>query len=192
MALVLEKIRVLDFTVLMQGPHATQMLADLGADVIKIERPGTTAGLPDERYGHRGGYGRDPDDSPFMAVVFLAHNRNKRSITVDLKQEKGKNIIRRLLETSDVVYENFRPGVMARLGFSYEDCCRINPSIIYASATGYGPDGPYAHRPGQDLLAQALGGFDAVNATADGRPMTIGFPVTDLLGAMSLPAKASR
>jgi crotonobetainyl-CoA:carnitine CoA-transferase CaiB-like acyl-CoA transferase len=185
MTLVLENIRVLDFTVLMQGPHATQMLADLGANVIKVERPGTTAGLPDERYGHYGGYGQDPDDSPFMAVVFLAHNRNKKSITVDLKQEQGKEIIRRLLETSDVVYENFRPGVMSRLGFSYEDCCMIKPSIVYASATGYGPDGPYAHKPGQDLMAQALGGFDAVNATADGRPMAIGFPITDLLGAMN-------
>ena len=184
MDLPLANLRVLDFTLLMQGPHATQMLADLGAEVIKIERPGSPAGLPDERYGKHGGYGKTEEDSTFPPAVFLAHNRNKKSVTVDLKQEKGKEIIRRLLKPCDVVYENFRPGVMTRLGFGYEDCCKISPSIIYASATGYGPDGPYASRPGQDLLAQALGGFDAVNATADGRPLAIGFAISDLLGAI--------
>jgi crotonobetainyl-CoA:carnitine CoA-transferase CaiB-like acyl-CoA transferase len=184
MALPLDSIRILDFTIMMQGPEATQMLSDLGAEVFKVERPGLPAGRVDERYGLHGDYGKTEEDSTFAPATFLAHNRNKKSITIDLKQEKGKEITRRLLETCDVVYENFRPGVMSRLGFGYEDCCEINPSIIYASATGYGADGPYARRPGQDMLAQALGGFDTMNATADGRPTAVGFPLSDLLGAM--------
>ncbi|MDO8479669.1 MAG: CaiB/BaiF CoA-transferase family protein [Candidatus Rokubacteria bacterium] len=184
MTLPLANVRITDFTIMMQGPHATQMLADLGAEVIKVERPHLPGSRPDVRYGLHGGYGKTQEDSTFMAATFLAHNRNKKSIRVDLRQEKGKAIVRRLLKTSDVVYQNFRPGVMARLGFGYDDCCKINPSIIYASATGYGPDGPYVHKPGQDLLAQALGGFDAVNATADGRPMAIGFSISDLMGAV--------
>ena len=184
MALPLESIRILDFTIMMQGPEATQMLSDLGAEVFKVERPGMPANRVDERYGLHGNYGKTEEDSTFAPVTFLAHNRNKKSITIDLKHEKGKEIARRLLETCDVVYENFRPGVMSRLGFSYEDCCKINPSIVYASATGYGPDGPYVSRPGQDMLAQALGGFDTMNATSDGRPMAVGFPLSDLLGAM--------
>ncbi len=185
MALPLENVRILDFSIMMQGPHATQMLGDLGAEVIKVERPRLPpAGLPDVRYGAHGEYGKTEEDSPFLAATFLAHNRNKKSICVDLKQEKGKKIIRRLLERSDVVYQNFRPGVMSRLGFGYEDCCKIKPSIIYASASGYGTDGPYADKPGQDLLAQALGGFAAVNADADGRPMGIGFSISDLMGAL--------
>lgn len=184
MTLPLENVKILDFTIMMQGPHATQMLGDLGADVIKVERPKLPAGRPDERYGRNGNYGQTKEDSTFASATFLAHNRNKKSITVDLKQEKGKEIIRRLLSTSDVVYENFRSGVMSRLGFGYEDCCEINPSIIYASATGYGPDGPYAHRPGQDMLAQAMGGFTAINGAADGRPTAIGFSISDLMGAM--------
>lgn len=180
----LEGVRIADFTIMMQGPHATQMLADLGAEVIKVERPDLPGGRPEVRYGQHGGYGKTQEDSTFMPATFLAHNRNKKSIRVDLKQEQGKEIVRRLLKISDVMYENFRPGVMGRLGFGYEACCKINPSIIYASATGYGPDGPYVHKPGQDLLAQALGGFDAVNADADGRPMAIGFSLSDLMGAV--------
>lgn len=184
MTLPLENIKVLDFTIMMQGPHATQMLGDMGAEVIKVERPELLAGRPDERYGLTGKYGKTKEESTFTSTTFLAHNRNKKSITIDLKQEKGKEIVRRLIKTSDIVYENFRSGVMSRLGFGYEDCCEINPSIIYASATGYGRDGPYAHRPGQDMLAQALGGFSAVNATADGRPTAIGFSISDLMGAL--------
>ncbi len=184
MAMALENIKILDFTIMMQGPHATQMLADMGAEVIKIERPDLPAGRPDERYGRTGRYGKDPDDNTFGPATFLAHNRNKKSITVNLKHETGRDIVTRILRESDIVYQNFRPGVMSRLGFGYDDCRKINPSIIYASASGYGVDGPYLHRPGQDLLAQGLGGFDAVNAAADGRPTAIGFSISDLLGAM--------
>ena len=184
MTLPLENILIVDFSIMMQGPHATQMMADMGAEVIKIERPRLpAAGLPDVRYGKNGNYGRDPEDSVFMSATYLAHNRNKKSIAVDLKQEKGRKVVRQLLKDADVVYQNFRPGVMTRLGFDYAGCCKINPSIIYVSASGWGKDGPYINKPGQDLLAQVMGGFAAVNAAADGRPMGIGFSISDLMGA---------
>jgi crotonobetainyl-CoA:carnitine CoA-transferase CaiB-like acyl-CoA transferase len=180
-------IRVLDFTERMQGPYGTQILADFGAEVIKVERRVslTVDGRPDERYGPNGRYGQDPADTSFYAAGFLAANRNKKSVTVDLKNDEGKAVVARLVEICDVVYENFRPGVMARLGFGYEDCAKINPSIIYASAYGYGSDGPYERRPGQDVLAQAIGGFGAMNIGADGRPMPVGMSITDLLGGMN-------
>jgi crotonobetainyl-CoA:carnitine CoA-transferase CaiB-like acyl-CoA transferase len=187
MALPLDNVRILDFTIMMQGPHGTMLLGDLGAEIIKVERParlGGPRGLPDERYGLHGGYGKNPEENTWYASSFLAHNRNKKSITVDLRKPEGRVIILRLVEQCAVVYENFRPGVMDRLGLGYEDCRRVNPSIIYASATGYGPDGPYAHRPGQDLLAQGLSGIDVVNAPASGRPTPVAYSIPDLLGGI--------
>ncbi len=180
-------IRVLDFTERMQGPYGTQILADFGAEVIKVERRVslTVDGRPDERYGPNGRYGQDPADTSFYAAGFLAANRNKKSVTVDLKNDEGKAVVARLVGICDVVYENFRPGVMARLGFGYDDCAKINPSVIYASAYGYGSDGPYERRPGQDVLVQAIGGFGAMNISADGRPMPVGMSITDLLGGMN-------
>jgi crotonobetainyl-CoA:carnitine CoA-transferase CaiB-like acyl-CoA transferase len=178
---------VLDFTERMQGPYGTQILADLGAEVFKVERRVslTVDGRPDERYGPNGRYGQDPADTSFYAAGFLAANRNKKSVTIDLKSEEGKAVVARLVGICDVVYENFRPGVMARLGFGYDDCAKINPSVIYASAYGYGSDGPYERRPGQDVLVQAIGGFGAMNISADGRPMPVGMSITDLLGGMN-------
>jgi crotonobetainyl-CoA:carnitine CoA-transferase CaiB-like acyl-CoA transferase len=180
-------IRVLDFTERMQGPYGTQILADLGAEVFKVERRVslTVDGRPDERYGPNGRYGQDPADTSFYAAGFLAANRNKKSVTIDLKNDEGKAVVARLVGICDVVYENFRPGVMARLGFGYDDCAKINPSVIYASAYGYGSDGPYERRPGQDVLVQAIGGFGAMNISADGRPMPVGMSITDLLGGMN-------
>jgi succinate---hydroxymethylglutarate CoA-transferase len=172
MALPLDGVRILDFTIMMQGPHGTMMLGDLGAEIVKVERParlGGPSGRADERYGRHGGYGRNPDENTWYASSFIAHNRNKKSLTVDLKKPEGREVILRLVKACDVCYENFRPGAMERLGLGYEDCRKINPSIIYASATGYGPDGPYAHRPGQDLIAQALSGIASMNAPAGGR-----------------------
>jgi succinate--hydroxymethylglutarate CoA-transferase len=171
-------VRVLDFTERMQGPYGTQILGDLGADVIKVERPDalTPDGRPDERY--------DPDGTLY-ASMFLASNRNKRSVALDLKSSDGVDVARRLVATCDVVYENFRPGVMDRLGLGYGQCAVINPSIVYASASGYGVDGPYERFPGQDVLAQALSGFGAMNASADGRPTPVGMSITDLLGGMN-------
>lgn len=187
MTLPLENVRILDFTIMMQGPHGTMMLGDLGAEILKVERPariGGPSGRVDERYGLHGGYGKTPEENTWYASSFLAHNRNKKSLTVDLKKPQGRAIILRLVERCDVVYENFRPGALDRLGVGYEDCRRVNPSIIYASATGYGPDGPYAHRPGQDLIAQALSGVDVMNAPADGRPTPVAISFADTLGAI--------
>ena len=187
MALPLDGVKIIDFTIMMQGPQATQMLADMGAEVFKIERPerlGGPSGRADERYGLTGNYKIKPEENRWYASAFQAHNRNKKSLTVDLKNPKGIEIIKRLITKSDVVYENFRPKVMDRLGIGYADCVKLNPSIIFASASGYGPDGPYVNRPGQDLLAQGVSGFATMNATADGRPTTVPLSIGDLLGAM--------
>jgi crotonobetainyl-CoA:carnitine CoA-transferase CaiB-like acyl-CoA transferase len=172
-------LRVLDFTERVQGPYGTQILADLGAEVIKVERrvPLTPDGRDDDRYRFK--------HATLYTATFLSMNRNKKSVTIDLKSEQGKAVVRRLVEVSDVVYENFRPAVMTRLGFGYEQCAEINPSIVYASATGYGSDGPYADYPGQDVLAQAIGGFGAINISAEGRPTAVGMSITDVMGGMN-------
>ena len=149
--LPLEGVRVLDFTQVMMGPCCTQMLGDYGADVVKIER----AGMGDLS---RWSVGEDPDGG--NNPVFASLNRNKRSLALDLKSEADRAAVLRLVETADVVVNNFRPGVMERMGFGYEDLKRINPRIIWAMGTGYGQDGPYVRRGkgGQDVLAQAMTG----------------------------------
>ena len=147
--LPLEGIRVLDFTQVMMGPCCTQVLGDYGADVIKIER----AGSGDLS---RWSVGEDPDGG--INPVFASLNRNKRSVALNLKREKDRAAVPRLVKTSDVVVNNFRPGVMERMGFGYDDLRRINPRIIYAVGTGFGLEGPYVHKGGQDVLAQAMSG----------------------------------
>lgn len=177
--------RVLDFTERLQGPLATQTLGDLGADIIKVERlhDMTPEGNRVERY--RKASPRDGYELDLYNAAFLALNRNKRSIALDLKTETGREVAYRLVGRCDVVYENFRPGVMRRLGLGYDDCKAINPSIVYASASGYGNDGPYAARRGQDILAQAISGLARMNAPAGGRPSTVGIPIADVLGGMN-------
>ena len=176
-------IVVVDFTERVQGPYATQMLGDFGADVIKIERPTavTPDGRPDERYAAGTG---PPPDSLYRAT-FLANNRSKRSIAVDLKSEDGLRTMRALIGTADVVYENFRPGVMDRLGLGYDACRDINPGVVYVSASGYGPDGPRVSKPGQDVMIQAMSGIGVINESADGRPTPIGMSITDVLGGLN-------
>ena len=161
--LPLEGVRVLDFSQVMLGPCCTQMLGDYGADVIKIER----AGMGDLS---RWSIGEDPDGG--NNPVFSSLNRNKRSVTLDLKTEEGRAAVRRLAETADVVVNNFRPGVMERMGLGYEDLRRINRRIIYAVGTGFGLEGPYVNKGGQDVLAQAMSG--AMHRRADSRqPLSI-------------------
>lgn len=145
--LPLEGIRVLDFTQVMMGPVATQMLADYGADVIKIERP-------------QGDLSRSsfPDPAGPLGPVFCSLNRNKRSVVLDLRRPEERQVVLDLARTADVVVNNFRAGVMERLGFGYEELARINPRLIYAVGTGFGLEGPYAHKGGQDVLAQAMSG----------------------------------
>lgn len=161
MKLALDGIRVIDFTQMMLGPWATQFLGDMGADVIKVERPK----VGEWERGLRAMGELLGGDSPF----FLAMNRNKRSLTLNLKDERGKEIVRQLVKEADVVVENFRPGVMDRLGLGYDDLKKINPGIVYASGSGWGQDGPYVKRPGQDLLVQAMSGMAAQNGR-DGEP----------------------
>jgi crotonobetainyl-CoA:carnitine CoA-transferase CaiB-like acyl-CoA transferase len=166
----LAHIKVLDFTQLLQGPLATQILADLGADVVKFEKPG---GEWMRHWGINASETRGEMDS------FLAFNRNKRSVEVDLKDPATVAAILRLARDADVVVENFRPGVMDRLGLGYEAFRRVNPAIIYASSSGFGQTGPYRHRPGQDLLAQALTGALGLTGRRDDPPMPCGIGVAD-------------
>ena len=154
--LPLDGVRVLDFTQVMMGPCCTQMLGDYGADVVKIERVG--AGDLS-----RWSVGEDPDGG--NNPVFASLNRNKRSVALDLKSEEDRAAALRLVETADVVVNNFRPGVMERMGFGYGELRRINPRIIYAVGTGFGLEGPYVHKGGQDVLAQAMSG--AMHRRAD-------------------------
>ena len=146
----LEGVRVIDFTQVMLGPCATQMLADFGADVIKIERPGA-GDLSRNFMG-------DASEAGQNNAVFCSLNRNKRSVEIDTKSEAGRQMVYDLVRVSDVVVDNFRAGVMDRLGFGYETLKTINPRIICASGTGFGEKGPYSHKGGQDVLAQAMTG----------------------------------
>jgi len=154
--LPLAGIRVIDFTQVMMGPVCTQMLADHGADVIKIERKGA-GDLSRSTFAPVAGH-----DNP----IFCSLNRNKRSCEIDLRDPAQVELVKALIADADVVTNNFRAGVMERLGLGYEDCKRLNPRIIYAVGTGYGESGPYAHKGGQDVLAQALTGVMARRADA--------------------------
>ena len=147
--LPLDGVRVIDFTQVMMGPVCTQMLGDYGADVIKIEKPGT---------GDLSRTSFPNDPAGLVGPVFCSLNRNKRSIVLDTRSPEGKAAVLRLVETADVVVNNFRAGVMDRLGFGYETLARLNPRLIYAVGTGFGLTGPYAHKGGQDVLAQAVTG----------------------------------
>jgi formyl-CoA transferase len=146
--LPLDGIRVIDFTQVMMGPVATQMLADYGADVIKIERPAGDLS--------RTAFPNDP--AGLLGPVFCSLNRNKRSVVLDLRKAEERQVVLDLVRTADVVVNNFRAGVMERLGFGWDDLSKLNPRIIYAVGTGYGLEGPYAHKGGQDVLAQAMSG----------------------------------
>jgi crotonobetainyl-CoA:carnitine CoA-transferase CaiB-like acyl-CoA transferase len=161
----------------LQGPAAAQYLADLGADVIKVE---PTGGAHERHWSGANVYVEG------VSGFFLCANRNKRSIALDLKSAEGKQIARRLLERADVVMENFRPGVFARLGFDEESLSELNPDLIYASASGFGSTGPMAGRPGQDLLMQAYSGLIGVTGAPSHAPVTVGAAVVDQHGGALL------
>ncbi len=170
-------VRVADFTQLLQGPLATQMLADMGADIVKIEPPRGD-------FFRRWSLGdRFPQGE---SVSFLTVNRGKRSIVVDLKSEAGLEVARTIIASVDVVIENFRPGVMDRLGLGFEALSESNPRIIYCASSGYGPTGPYRDYPGQDLLIQALGGTMWLNGRRDDPPTAIGFGIADVAGGLHI------
>jgi crotonobetainyl-CoA:carnitine CoA-transferase CaiB-like acyl-CoA transferase len=181
-AMALEGVRVLDFTQMMMGPWATQFLGDMGADVVKVERPG--AG--EWERGLRAMGELLGGQSPF----FLAMNRNKRSLTLNLKHPRAREVVLRLARTADLVTENFRPGVMDRLGIGYDDLRQVNPSLVYVAGTGYGPDGPYADRPGQDLLVQSVSGLAAYGGRRDDPPTPAGSSLVDASTALLLAFSA--
>ncbi len=165
-------IRVLDFSRVISGPFCTALLADLGADVIKIESP-------------------DGDDARHFAprsggesCLFMMVNRNKRSVALDLKREADRGLAHRLARVSDIVVENFRPGVARRLGVDYATLSAVNPRLVYASISGFGQDGPLAHRPAYDIIAQAMGGIMSVNGSKDGPPTRVGESLGDLAAGL--------
>lgn len=163
----LSHIRVLDLTRVLAGPWCTQTLADLGADVIKVERPG----LGDDTRHWGPPYARDAagQDSS-EAAYYLAVNRNKRSVTVDIATPEGQDIIRQLVASCDVLVENYKVGQLARYGLDYDTLKAINPGLVYCSITGFGQTGPYAQRPGYDFIVQGMGGFMSVTGERDGQP----------------------
>jgi crotonobetainyl-CoA:carnitine CoA-transferase CaiB-like acyl-CoA transferase len=173
----LSHIRVLDFTALVQGPMATQIFGDLGADVIKFERPG---GEWMRSWGILNGKNHGEMDS------FLAFNRNKRSVAVDLKDPAVRERILEMAKDADVVAENFRAGVMGRLGLGYDDFRAANPAIIYVSSSGYGQTGPYHKRPGQDMLIQGLSGLMSLTGRRDDPPTACGVGITDQYTALHI------
>ena len=168
-------MRVLDLSRLLPGPYCTRILADFGAEVIKVERPGG------------GDWSRhapplDPDSGE--GLLFRALNRGKKSLTLNLKAPEGQAIFLQLVETADVLLESFRPGVMERLGLGYETLAGKNPRLIYCSLSGYGPEGPYRARAGHDLNYQGLAGLLDLTGTRDGPPVVPGAPMADLAGAL--------
>ena len=171
----LEGIRVLDFTIAQQGAYATLLMADMGAEVIKIEQPG------------RGEIGRvlGMDRKSGVSVYFLAINRGKRSLTLDLKSEKGREIALRLARDCDVVASNFRPGVMEKLGLDYEAFKQVNPRIIYAGASAFGTKGRLGWKPGNDILAQAMSGLMSTTGEDD-TPLPTGAAIADHVAAVTL------
>ncbi len=175
---LLEGIRVLDLTNVLAGPFATLHLALAGAEVIKIENP--VDGDLARKLGIVNEYNKK-----LMGTSFLAQNANKKSLTLNMKFEEGKEIFRKLVKDSDVVVENFRPGVMSRLGFSYEKLCEINPKIIYCAISGFGQTGPDAFKPAYDQIIQGLSGVMAVNGDERLNPLRAGFPVCDTVGGVN-------
>ncbi|XP_017158647.1 succinyl-CoA:glutarate CoA-transferase isoform X2 [Poecilia reticulata] len=166
----LEGVRVLDLTRVLAGPFATMILGDLGAEVIKVERPG-------------GGDDTRTWGPPFVAsesVYFLSVNRNKKSIAVDLKHRRGAEVIRQLAGVCDVLVENFLPGNLPQLGLGYAELSRINPGLVYCSVSGYGQTGPQARSPGYDSIASAVSGMMHITGPEDGEPVRPGVAMTDL------------
>lgn len=171
----LEGIRVLDLTRVLAGPFCTMMLADMGADVIKIERP------------------KVGDDSrqfaPFKngeSAYYINLNRNKKGVTLNLKAPEGKAMFLEMVKKADVVLENYRPGVMARLGLNYDELKKVNPAIIYASVSGFGQYGPYKNRPGYDIIGQAMSGLMSTTGFPGSSPTRTGTAMSDVLGGLSV------
>ncbi len=174
----LNGIRIVSFTHFLFGPMGIQALADLGADVINVE---PLSGSWQRNWG-----GQDDKMVDGQSVLLLSVDRNKRSIAIDLKSPKGLEIARKIITSADVLATPYRPGVLDKLGLGYEALKKDNPGLIYAAATGYGPDGPYVNRPGQDLLVQAMSGLAAITGTRESGPRPVGVSAVDHHGAALL------
>jgi CoA:oxalate CoA-transferase len=175
---LLEGIRVLDLTNVLAGPFGAYQLALLGADVIKVEAPGT-GDLARQ-------LGADPDlNRALMGASFLAQNAGKRSVTVNLKSEAGKEVFGRLVRSADVVIENFRPGVMERLGLGYDALRQAKPGLVYCAISGFGQDGPLKDNPAYDQIVQGLSGVMSVTGDAASAPLRVGYPVADTIGGLT-------
>ena len=178
MAGALDGVKILGFTHFAQGPFALQLLGDMGADVINIERQGS------------GDFNRNfqqLDSLGGEGVFFLAMNRNKRSMSLNLRAPEAKEIVEKLIAQSDVIMTNYRAGALDRMGFGFEAARKINPRIVFCEALGYGSSGPYAALPGQDLLAQALSGLTTmIGPDEDGRPVAGGIYEVDVYGSLML------
>lgn len=171
---LLDGIRVLDLSRVLAGPYCGMLLADMGAEVIKVEVPGRG---DDARINY-----------PIIngeSAYFMNLNRNKRGITLNLKSEKGKEIFRKLVAKSDIVLENYRPGVMDKLGLGYEELKKINPAIIYGAVSGFGHYGPYSQRPGYDIIGQAMSGLMSTTGWPGGAPTRTGTAISDVMGGIS-------
>ena len=177
----LPHIKVLDLSRVLAGPWCTQMLADLGADVVKVERPGE--GDDTRHWGPPFLQDAQGNDTPH-ATYFTACNRNKRSVTIDMAKPEGQALIRQMAAQSDVVVENFKVGGLAKYGLDYDSLKALNPRLIYCSVTGFGQDGPYAERAGYDLMIQAMSGMMSITGNPDGTPgggpLRVGVALTDL------------
>ena len=173
-------IRVLDLTRILAGPTCTQLLGDLGADVVKVERPG--AGDDTRKWGPPYVQGRD--GATTESAYYLCANRNKRSIAVDIAAAESQTLVRRLLTRCDVLVENFKVGDLARYGLGWEQLRHDHPRLVYCSVTGFGQTGPYAPRAGYDYLAQGLGGIMSLTGAPDGLPMKVGVGIADIMCGM--------
>ena len=177
----LDGIRVFDLTRILAGPSCTQMLADLGADVIKIERSETG----DDTRKFAPPYIKDADGNETSeSAYFCAANRNKRSVTLDISKPEGQALARQIIAKSQVLVENFKTGGLAKYGLAYDDLKDEYPGLIYCSITGFGQTGPYALRPGYDVLIQAMSGMMSVTGEPNGEPMKSAIPVADLMAGM--------
>ncbi len=170
----LTDIRVIDLSRVLAGPYCTQLLADYGADVIKVEQPGVGDGTR--------GWG--PPWVGDQSAYFLAANRNKRSLTLNLKSEDGRSILHKLITTADVLIENFKVGTTKKLGIDYDTLKKLNPRLIYCSISGYGQDGPSRNLPGYDFIIQAQGGIMSITGPADGEPHKVGVAIADITAGL--------
>ncbi|KAI1691971.1 coA-transferase family III domain-containing protein [Ditylenchus destructor] len=180
----LEGLRILDLSRILAGPTAAQLLADLGAQVIKVERPG--AGDDTRGWGPPFVKNADGSDSD-LSAYFLSANRNKQSISIDLASDDGVALVKRLAAISDVVIENYKPGDLARRGLGYDDIRKVKPDIVWCAISGFGQTGPYADRTGYDFLIQAMGGIMSITGDNDangGRPVKVGLGIADVMCGM--------